>query len=446
MEKNVVPFLSWLKNTGRNAFVIAQPWVMAFCVIALLAGFFFTLSRPAREWLHPRLFSAEPSELGKFAALELSAQAVRLAAAEDLVRQKWPLEQSAMGTLTADEQTELGHALHAALHVLSARSAPATATEESITQKNKASTALETNESATPAPAPARGSDTADTSVVPPPARSPDYSVFSRRDRAGLLGTLRQAQVRIAECLAKNHDCDALLLPAPRQAAQDAENERLKNLPARLITPQKLKMLHLCAVFGAFGAGLQGLWSIAIYAGNRRYRGSWNLFYLARPLVGAGLAVAFCFLIEGGFVNIDTADDRNLSLYGFGAVALVIGLFMGEAMEKLRLVAAAIFNGNDKYADGLGSSAPLVEHTNVTPDHKDDGTFTDWRVRFRGQRLNPVHQVLVAGKAHEPVFNAAGEPEIRLPAKDHPVGSSVDVVLVRLNPDPAISEKITVNF
>jgi hypothetical protein len=117
--------------------------------------------------------------------------------------------------------------------------------------------------------------------------------------------------------------------------------------------------------FGALGAAIQGLSSIAVYVGMRKFRATWMLFYLSRPFVGAGVAVGFCLVMRSGLAGV-TVEVGELNLVMYAAVAMLVGLFCGQAMEKLRKVAEAVFETgrytDSKEGDGLAilSVAPEV--------------------------------------------------------------------------------------
>jgi hypothetical protein len=104
------------------------------------------------------------------------------------------------------------------------------------------------------------------------------------------------------------------------------------------------------ALAGALGGLLHTVRSITWYVGNRRLFWSWIPFNLMLPVVGAlGGTIFYLVLRAGLFAPSASTDDT--SPYGFAAVAVLVGLFSEQALEKLRQVAANLFAESPKGAD-----------------------------------------------------------------------------------------------
>ena len=65
------------------------------------------------------------------------------------------------------------------------------------------------------------------------------------------------------------------------------------------------------------------------------------MIYILMPFGGIALALAFYFVIRGGFLA--GTDVKDLSPHGFIAVAFLVGMFTDQAVERLRRVAEALF-------------------------------------------------------------------------------------------------------
>ena len=136
-----------------------------------------------------------------------------------------------------------------------------------------------------------------------------------------------------------------------------------KESPIYLFDSRDLAVTVVVLGFGALGAAIQGLSSVAVYVGVNKFKVSWMLFYISRPFVGGGVALGFYFVMQGG-LSAGVVPAAEGSIIGPSAVSLLVGLFSGEAMEKLRDVAGSLFKSN-KFSDS-----------------KDDGSMTITAVKF----------------------------------------------------------------
>jgi len=96
------------------------------------------------------------------------------------------------------------------------------------------------------------------------------------------------------------------------------------------------------ALGGMLGGLVHTFRSLSWYVGNRNLLWSWVPFNLMLPVVGAlGGTIFYVVLRAGLFSPSGSADEA--SPFGFTAVAMLVGLFSEEAMEKLRQIAANVF-------------------------------------------------------------------------------------------------------
>jgi hypothetical protein len=93
---------------------------------------------------------------------------------------------------------------------------------------------------------------------------------------------------------------------------------------------------------GALGAALHALRSAYWYAGNRVLALSWLPMYVLLPWIGGILSIGFYFIVRGGFFA-PTTPAAGASIYGFLALAFLIGMFSNQAVIKLQQVAETVF-------------------------------------------------------------------------------------------------------
>lgn len=105
---------------------------------------------------------------------------------------------------------------------------------------------------------------------------------------------------------------------------------------------EEVRLLLIVIIAGILGALLHIIRSLFWYVGNRDFRSSWVLMYILLPFAGALLALAFYFLIRGGFFPQANANEGNP--IGFAALAFLIGLFSAQAGLKLKQVFETVFS------------------------------------------------------------------------------------------------------
>src|SRR6267154_6723882 len=119
--------------------------------------------------------------------------------------------------------------------------------------------------------------------------------------------------------------------------------------------------------FGAIGGAIQALASIGVYLGNQRFASRWTAFYFVRPFAGAIMALVFYFLLAARLMTLPSSLDGDgtvkvvdiSSINVCSAIALLVGLFSGEAMEKLRQTAAGLLTSN-KAKDAFDDETPFI--------------------------------------------------------------------------------------
>jgi len=119
-------------------------------------------------------------------------------------------------------------------------------------------------------------------------------------------------------------------------------------------------LLLLVLIAGALGSFLHSARSFADFVGNKRIGASWAWWYYLHPFMGAILALIFYLAVRAGFFvvtgggNIKAAD---LSAFGVGAVATLVGMFSNQATQKL----ADVFDTLFKPSSGKELKDPLEQ-------------------------------------------------------------------------------------
>jgi hypothetical protein len=107
---------------------------------------------------------------------------------------------------------------------------------------------------------------------------------------------------------------------------------------------------------GTLGGLIHTIRSLSWYVGNRRLRWSWVPWLLMLPVTGALGGTVFYLVLRAGLFSPSTSVD-TASPFGFAAVAVLVGLFSEQALEKLRDVAGNIFAASPVGTDHVGDQA-----------------------------------------------------------------------------------------
>lgn len=111
---------------------------------------------------------------------------------------------------------------------------------------------------------------------------------------------------------------------------------------AHLFGSPELELFTLFACFGAIGAAVCGLASLAKFLGTRRFDSTWVLFYFTRPVIGAALGPLFYVVLRGGLFG-QGSDWDDVNVFGYAAVSTLVGFCATEAMENLRAIGSSFF-------------------------------------------------------------------------------------------------------
>lgn len=100
-------------------------------------------------------------------------------------------------------------------------------------------------------------------------------------------------------------------------------------------------LLLLVTILGGLGAMAHVLRSFFKYVGERKLLWSWVTQYFLIPFVGALLATITYILLRAGLISGGGVQEGNI--WGFAAVATLVGLFSAQAMSKLKDIFETIF-------------------------------------------------------------------------------------------------------
>lgn len=109
----------------------------------------------------------------------------------------------------------------------------------------------------------------------------------------------------------------------------------------------------------ALGAGVVGgmihfITSLAKYAGTKKFKRRWTVWFLARPLLGGLLAVIVYLVIRAGLLPSAEAAEV-VSPYGVAAFAGLAGMFSKQAIDWLERLFNSAFTGGEQLPDRLGT-------------------------------------------------------------------------------------------
>jgi hypothetical protein len=133
------------------------------------------------------------------------------------------------------------------------------------------------------------------------------------------------------------------------------------------------RWIVLVAVSGALGAYVHMAHSFVTYVGLEKVKKSWLWWYAMRPFIGMALALAF-FLVYGASTNsIGSISTGTASPGGILAIAVVVGMFSKQAIDKLAEVFDMLLKSDtgDKMKDKDSLKKEKVGST-VTDENKNN--------------------------------------------------------------------------
>ncbi len=121
----------------------------------------------------------------------------------------------------------------------------------------------------------------------------------------------------------------------------------------------------LVASAGFLGSMIHISASFTVFVGAGKFDQRWLLWYVVKPVSGAGLAVVVYFAFRAGLLNGNAENSASINLYGTMSFAVFAGLFADIATQKLEEVAKVIFKPKD---DRPGKLAGVPSISGISPD------------------------------------------------------------------------------
>ena len=181
---------------------------------------------------------------------------------------------------------------------------------------------------------------------------------------------------------------------APSAAGISPATARFSYFGWHLSLPGYQQFFVIAAIAGALGGLLHSLRSLSSYVGERYLFRSWLLYYALLPVVGAILATLVYVLLRAGLLPGETASSQP-NPYGIAAIAGLVGLFSGQAAEKLEAVFDLIFTKTGDVFESVRSlpEIALPAITGLDPGQGGPGT----PVTISGNDLASVTGVMFGG-------------------------------------------------
>lgn len=185
----------------------------------------------------------------------------------------------------------------------------------------------------------------------------------------------------------------------------------------------------IVALAGAIGAMLHGLRSLSRYVGEQYLFRSWIPYYILLPLVGGILATIVYLVLRAGLLPGATSSSQP-DPYGISAIAALMGLFSGQAAEKLKAVFETIFTKVEPGSQSVTDIA-MPPITGFDPNHGPPGTL----VVISGSNLTSVTGVAFTG-AEAPQFKIDSENRLTVSVPD---GAATGPITLHVGQDKVTS-------
>jgi hypothetical protein len=193
---------------------------------------------------------------------------------------------------------------------------------------------------------------------------------------------------------------------------------------------QDRKLILLVMLIGALGALLAASRSLANFVGNKTFEPSWSLYYLLRPLFGAGLAAIVFFGYRIGAVS-GLKDATPADPFRAAFVAGIVGLFADTVLQKLKDTIDALLPSKDDRSNKLNSSKTATAPSVTSAQ----GAITSKQMTVRGQGFLSGATVTLNGQAREVTFVDATQLRVTLTDAD----KEGPVTVIVTNPDKQAS-------
>ncbi len=176
--------------------------------------------------------------------------------------------------------------------------------------------------------------------------------------------------------------------PSYESNVTTAPNTTASYLGLTIVLDRERSLLVMVALAGATGAMGHVLRSFFRYVGERKLIWSWVPSYVLTPLVGALLGVITYVVVRAGLITGGTGGLALGNPFGFAAIGMLVGLFSGQAAEKLKEVFESLFAPAEAGKDSLDTeTAPTIHSFEPSEGRAGDA------VAIVGTGLEPVTSV-----------------------------------------------------
>lgn len=169
------------------------------------------------------------------------------------------------------------------------------------------------------------------------------------------------------------------------------------------------RLIAIVAISGALGGYIHAMTAFGAYVGNREFKRSWTLWYIARPTIGGVLAVVTYFVMRSfGVLATDVQQAGTGTMvpvlvnpYAHAAIGALAGMFSKQATDKLSEVFDTLLKSSVRRADQLGgNTAPRIE--SIDPPTAANAPTADLQLTIRGMRFGSSATVTFGAAALPP--------------------------------------------
>jgi hypothetical protein len=203
-----------------------------------------------------------------------------------------------------------------------------------------------------------------------------------------------------------------------------------------------MSMLVIVALFGALGGLLHATNSLVAFVGNRTFVSSWAFFYMARPFVGAVMALLVFLVFKG---HLSNEIVKMSEIFSIAAVAGLVGMFSDRTAEKLKEVFDVVLGPKaDQRANKLQGGQPTKPTiAGVTPERLTVGAAPPVMLVVKGTGFDAKTKGQVNGKERPTTFQNESQLTIELDAAD--VAAAGTIVVTVANPKGETSAAFAVS-
>jgi len=192
-------------------------------------------------------------------------------------------------------------------------------------------------------------------------------------------------------------------------------------------------LISLVMLMGALGALLAASRSLASFVGNKTFAPRWSLYYILRPLFGAGLAAIVFFGYRIGAVT-GLRDTAPADPFAAAFIAGMVGLFADTVLQKLKDTIDALLPSKDDRSNKLTPSTPAAAPSVSSAQ----GSVTSKQMTIKGQGFLSGATIALNGQAREVTF--VDTTELRAALTDADTAGKVKVIVT--NPDKQASSAL----